>query len=240
MRLIVLVILLFGVLPLPGQTGPETITLDGAVERVAQITLPAALSDSLAMQVKSAYHTLVYKLQRYALLREQEGLMHDLDHVADTRFREGDIDLLERTEMKSRLARVRTDISIQGDEITISGNIFKKLLQTDNDLIPADSTLSLYMIRKDATLLPPPDVNLRENLELSLTVLFKKLRYFEQDGLELAHQLLTINKLRYEKEDIGYSEYTLAVSKAIDIRIEYLETLDRYNQTAIQLEYHAY
>jgi outer membrane protein TolC len=240
MRLTVLVYLLFSFLPLPGQTGPETISLAGAVERACKFSLPPAAADSLEMQVKSTYLTLVYKLQRYALLRDQESMLHDLDHVAVTRFREGDIDLLEMTEMKSRLARVQTDISIQGDEITISGNILKKLLQADGDLIPADSLLSLYMIRKNDRTLLPPDETMRENLELSLTVLFKKLRYFEQDGLELATQLLKINRLRYEKEDIGYADYTLAVERATNIRLEYLDTLNRYNQTAIQLEYYAY
>lgn len=240
MRAAILVILLFLVPSVYAQEGTETLSLDSLIARAGRIPGPPGNADSISRRVKSTYFSLVTLIRKYAVLQQAESLMGDLDQVADTRFHEGDINLLEMTEMKTRYARISTEVSMLGDEITIAGNNLKHLLQTDTDLVPADTAPALYMIRKTDRPLPAADPVRQENMELALTRVFRNLRYYEQNGLELARQLLSVNQLRYEKEDIGYSEFTEAVEKSAAIRIAYLDALNAYNQIAIQLEYHAY
>ncbi len=59
-------------------------------------------------------------------------------------------------------------------------------------------------------------------------------------GLGQADQLLEINRAKFENEDIDYTEYTQKADEAFQIQLDYLETLNNYNQTAIQLEFYAY
>ncbi len=240
MRAAILVILLFCAPAVFAQAGTETVSLDTLLIRAAHLPGPPGSADSLTRRVTSTYYSLVTLVRKYAVLRQAEVLMGDLDHVAETRYREGDIDLLEMTVMKDRVARISTEVSMLGDQITITGNNLKHLLQTDTDLIPSDTAPALYMIRKTGSPLSPVDPVLQENMELELTRVFRKLRYFEQDGLELARRILTTGRLRYEKEDIGYSEFTEAVEKSAAIQINYLDAVDAYNQIAIQLETYAY
>jgi cobalt-zinc-cadmium resistance protein CzcA len=80
----------------------------------------------------------------------------------------------------------------------------------------------------------------RENLEYELNNYFKKLQFFNQVGLEQADQLIEINRTKFENEDIEYTEFIQKTDEAFQIRLDYLETLNNYNQTAIQLEFYAY
>ena len=80
----------------------------------------------------------------------------------------------------------------------------------------------------------------KENLEYELNNYFKKLQYFNMVGLGQADQLLEINRAKFENEDIDYTEYTQKAAEAFQIQLDYLETLNNYNQTAIQLEFYAY
>jgi heavy metal efflux system protein len=80
----------------------------------------------------------------------------------------------------------------------------------------------------------------QENLEYELNSYFKKLQYFNRVGLSKADQLLEINRAKFDNEDIDYTEYIQKADEAFRIRLDYLETLNQYNQTAIQLEFYAY
>ena len=43
--------------------------------------------------------------------------------------------------------------------------------------------------------------------------------------------------LQFEKQDIEYFEFIQSISVALDINRTFLDQLNRYNQTAIELEY---
>ncbi|MBN1415595.1 MAG: CusA/CzcA family heavy metal efflux RND transporter [Bacteroidales bacterium] len=79
-----------------------------------------------------------------------------------------------------------------------------------------------------------------ENLLAELTKYFRQLQYYNQYGLEQANEIIRNAGLQFEKENIDYLEYVQTLSQAIAIKTGYLETLNNYNQTAIQLEFYAY
>jgi len=79
-----------------------------------------------------------------------------------------------------------------------------------------------------------------ENLVTELTKYFRQLQYYNEYALKQADEIIRNAKLQLDKENIGYQEFVLSISQAIAIRTGYLETLNSYNQTAIQLEFYAY
>jgi hypothetical protein len=200
---------------------------------------------SLLADVEIAYFKQVYQISRLKILHQEAELFHDIERIAQLRYESGDIDLLERSTMMNRILEIKTEISMLNDDITISGNRLRLLLITRDELVPADSSLILYAIHKDASFSKPDSVRLpadyeRENLELELNKIFKKILYFQQVALVRADVLDKVSRIRFEKEEIDYTEFVQHADEAFRIRLEYLQTLNNYNQIAIQLELYAY
>jgi cobalt-zinc-cadmium resistance protein CzcA len=58
--------------------------------------------------------------------------------------------------------------------------------------------------------------------------------------LVYAETLIRTAQARFKSEEIDYLELTDKMTEALQIRLEYLEILNNYNQSAVQLEYYAY
>jgi heavy metal efflux system protein len=71
-----------------------------------------------------------------------------------------------------------------------------------------------------------------------LDQIYEKIRFYNQDALGNAELLEQAVLLRSENEDIEFDELFRAMVRVSEIRQAYLETLNEYNQTAIQLEYY--
>ncbi|MBN2350517.1 MAG: CusA/CzcA family heavy metal efflux RND transporter [Bacteroidales bacterium] len=76
------------------------------------------------------------------------------------------------------------------------------------------------------------------NLQYELNKYFKQLSYYTENALNQAELIITTTQKQYENQDIEYVEYIQSISTAMQIKINYLETLNNYNQTAIQLEFY--
>ena len=64
------------------------------------------------------------------------------------------------------------------------------------------------------------------------------LRYYESKGLAQAEAIITSSNLAYRGGEINFAELTQYLSQAIDIQKNYLDILQQYNQSAIQLNYY--
>lgn len=251
MRIFLISFLLIPLCLAQGQPSPEKkISLSDAIS-LALLNNTGLNSDAvkkvLVGNVEKTYFRLVYEKNKTTLLRQQASLMQNMPNVADLRYEAGDIDLLEKNSMISRFARVNTSLSGMEDDLSISRNNLKILLLVQDELMPADSELVMYALRKSERTVSGSDSTgvfiherKKENLEFELNSYFKKLMYFNQVGLGQADQLLEINRTKFENEDIDYTEYVQKADEAFRIRLDYLETLNNYNQAAIQLEFYAY
>jgi cobalt-zinc-cadmium resistance protein CzcA len=76
------------------------------------------------------------------------------------------------------------------------------------------------------------DQTVRQYLRLQQSV-----HYYETAGLKLADELLKVSRLSYEKGEMGYVEYVRNISQSLDTKLQYLETLNQYNQAVIRLNY---
>jgi cobalt-zinc-cadmium resistance protein CzcA len=79
-----------------------------------------------------------------------------------------------------------------------------------------------------------------ENLVTELTMYFRQLQYYDEYALNQADEIIRNARIQFEKENMDYLEYVQSLSAALSIKTQYLETLNNYNQTAIQLEFYAY
>jgi cobalt-zinc-cadmium resistance protein CzcA len=78
-----------------------------------------------------------------------------------------------------------------------------------------------------------------ENLLFDLNKYFKQIEYFKKHALVQAYELIKTAGTQFEKEEIDYFEYIQGISTGLNLKKDYLETINQYNQTAIQLEIYA-
>lgn len=63
------------------------------------------------------------------------------------------------------------------------------------------------------------------------------LNYYQTTGLKQSDEILKVSQFSYSKGEIGYVEYIQNLTQAISIKSEYLNTLNQYNQTVININY---
>lgn len=82
--------------------------------------------------------------------------------------------------------------------------------------------------------------NLKSQQEQSLLKLEKEeimLVFYEESGLEQSEAIISASSLSYRSGEISFSEMSSFMIQAIDIRQNYLETLNTYNQAMIEYQY---
>ena len=62
------------------------------------------------------------------------------------------------------------------------------------------------------------------------------LNYYDQTGLPVARQLTEGARKAYRAGEIGYVEYSQALTRSYQTRLTYLDTINGYNQAVIVLE----
>ena len=77
-----------------------------------------------------------------------------------------------------------------------------------------------------------------ENLVLQLDQIQNDLLYYHESALKKAEILRRTARSKFEKEEINYMEFIQSIKTAQEINLGYLETLYRYNETAIKLEFY--
>jgi len=77
-----------------------------------------------------------------------------------------------------------------------------------------------------------------ENKVIHLDQLQNDLIYYHENALKKAALLINTAKVQFEKEEIEYLEFLQSIKAAQQIKLNYLETLFKYNETAIELEFY--
>lgn len=79
-----------------------------------------------------------------------------------------------------------------------------------------------------------------ENLLFELNKYFKQFHYYNTYVINEADELINTTRLQYNKEEIDYFDYIQGISEGLKLKTDFLETINNYNQTAIQLELYVY
>ncbi|MBX3241983.1 MAG: CusA/CzcA family heavy metal efflux RND transporter [Chitinophagaceae bacterium] len=65
----------------------------------------------------------------------------------------------------------------------------------------------------------------------------KQVHYFEQTGLMQSERIIFSANLSFEQGEINYLEWTVLMNNAVSIQLQYLDALQAYNRTIIELQY---
>ena len=63
------------------------------------------------------------------------------------------------------------------------------------------------------------------------------LDYYEEEGTRLSQAIIKTADLSFKNGEIDFFQYILSMEHAFDIRLSYLESLNNYNQTVIELRF---
>jgi cobalt-zinc-cadmium resistance protein CzcA len=85
-----------------------------------------------------------------------------------------------------------------------------------------------YKIRLDARL---------QELQNELKKYEQALEYYEEEGTILSQEILKASNGSFKNGEIDFYQYILSLENAYQIRLEYLDNLNRYNQTVIKINY---
>jgi cobalt-zinc-cadmium resistance protein CzcA len=74
-------------------------------------------------------------------------------------------------------------------------------------------------------------------LENGLIKYQEALDYYEKQGKELAEELIRSSELSYSVGEIDFFQYTQSVERAVEIVLDYLDNLHRYNELVLEMNY---
>ena len=77
----------------------------------------------------------------------------------------------------------------------------------------------------------------KEELQNEFEKQNKALLYYQNEGLQYAEQIITSAQKSYANGDMSYLSYISFLNQAIDIKKQNAETVNTYNQSAIQLQF---
>jgi heavy metal efflux system protein len=77
----------------------------------------------------------------------------------------------------------------------------------------------------------------RNALEKELLKYREHITYYQNEGEALSEAILKTAESSYKNGEIDFFQYILSVENAFQIELDYLEQLNNYNQTVIQLNY---
>lgn len=217
--------------------------------------------NKLSKDVKSAWFELIFEINKINSLQNYLVLLDDLERVASLRYQAGDIDLLQNKMLDAKVAEAMCDLTESQIKVEVIKNNLNRLLYSDFEIIPKDSMLTMYEINRyaegegrsddlsDRVFLNDSINNgfqeftlkhIIEILKLNLDKYFTRIRFFQDTSLINANLSLYILTVQFQAEEIDYLEYTDKLKEVFNVKLEFLETLNNYNQTAIQLEYYEY
>jgi heavy metal efflux system protein len=78
---------------------------------------------------------------------------------------------------------------------------------------------------------------LKEELQNEFEKQMKALSYYQNEGLQYAEQIISTAQKSYANGDMSYWTYISFLNQAIDIKKQNSETVNAYNQSAIQLQF---
>lgn len=75
-----------------------------------------------------------------------------------------------------------------------------------------------------------------KNLTNELAFAGKRLEYYNKEALDRANEMRRLSQVSYELGEIDYMEHMQNIQAALEIELEYLETIEKYNQSIIKIQ----
>lgn len=82
--------------------------------------------------------------------------------------------------------------------------------------------------------------NRYKNLKQTLLQEERSLYYFESEGNHLSDEILKMAQRSFQQGKIDYFQYIQSLENAYQLKVDYLQSLNNYNQTLLELHYLMY
>jgi heavy metal efflux system protein len=110
-------------------------------------------------EVKRAWAYCQYTKNICAMYEDQEKMANDLQKIAEIRYKQGEINLLEKNMMTSDAAALHNQLYQAKEERSVALNRLKWACYTDYDVEPADSSVTIFYTNVDTLSLSDAHVN---------------------------------------------------------------------------------
>ena len=104
----------------------------------------ASSENELVFQVKQVYLTLQYLSTRHVLLERQNSIYADVMKIVGLQYKTGEGTLLQKTSAEARYNEVQNQKKQNEADIKVFINQLQILLNTQEEVVPADSTLAPF------------------------------------------------------------------------------------------------
>ena len=209
--------------------------------------IPGSTSKFHENEIKCAYYNWIYYINRLKILTEKKALYNDLIKISGLKFKAGEINLAEKALAELKYLKIELQSVETQYNLLISENDLKRILLIPDDLLPVNDSLIRYDLPSDINSYSVPDtLNIYDsgnymlhknydNLKIKLIKYDEQITFYKK-VLKFNQQTISAIKLRYKGEDIEYSDYINIINEVLNLKLEYLMTLNLYNQTALKIE----
>ncbi len=244
---VTLLILLISIQNIHGQTDDlKVLSIEEAL-KVSAGNFPDKTPGILEKEIKSAYYSWIYYINRLRILTEKKELYGNLVKIAELKYKAGEINIAEKALSESEYLKTEVHCVTARNELLISENNLKRALSIKNDILPENDSLARYNLPADIHSRPLDDtLNINDHRSYILHKEFENLKFqlkmydeqliFYRKVLTNTEKTIAAVKSRYDNEDIEYSDYLNIVNNALDFNLDYLKALNLYNQTALKIE----
>jgi cobalt-zinc-cadmium resistance protein CzcA len=282
------------------------------------------IEKEIIAKTKITYYKWLFLINKLKIQQEQNKLYEEFVRISQLKYELGESNLLEQTIAETEYASGKNNLLKITEELNITENNLKQIMNTDGDFIPESDSLIIYQLTTETVSLEkynssvllnyyeniysienikyniersrffpelsagyfnqqidltggfsgwsvgikfpiwflPQNAKIQEtkiekekalntyeyqkfylskeieNLFFQLNQIQNDLIYYHENALNKATLLTRTAHVQFEKEEIEYFEFLQSIKAAQDIKTGYLETLYKYNEAAIKLEFY--
>ncbi len=170
----------------------------------------------------------------------------NIDNSQEVLYYENNIDLsIAKRQLETQ--RLLPDVSLtyfQGTNSAVQGNLYGYQAGLKIPLLfgANASRIKAAKIAEQITSEESKDYRTRltarkVELQVQLGKFDSALRYYETEGVQLSDEILKTAMISFKNGEIDFFQYIQSLENAYEIQLAYLDNLNKYNQTAINLNY---
>jgi cobalt-zinc-cadmium resistance protein CzcA len=122
-----------------GQVIKKQIALSKAEQQI--------IINDITAKVKIAWFQWIYSWDKLSLIKNESALYSDFLRIAQLHHELGETDLLEKTMAETKFAEIQSRMFQAEEDFKIYTNLIKQLLCSNENIMPADTSLELYPIQ---------------------------------------------------------------------------------------------
>jgi outer membrane protein TolC len=238
--------------PATGQQGFKKLYPERAIGQALAIQEGEKDSVLLVKTVKSCYYQWAYHLQQANCLHEQSTLYQEWNRKTNVQYKLGEIDWLEKNKVHVQAAKKHNAYLEAKNAYWACLQRLKSYMGSQEDFVlPHDSLplLPFSEIKYMHVIFPEIEParqedqfisrkQAHEHLLLQTRNQWQQLTRYRETLLPSARAIKTTAEKQYQAETINFREYLESMAMYTSAHLQYIEMINRVNQSIIELDAH--